>query len=100
MRGCEVASGSTQPAGVGGIGPRLEALAIVRRWDGASILRSELILFDREEASEYRFKLCVRVPGGGGPGGGPGSGMPGFQLLEDDDLRAGPSIGTDDPSAA
>jgi hypothetical protein len=35
----------------------------------------------------YRFKLCERAPGGGGPGGGPGKGMPGCQLAPSGELR-------------
>ena len=49
---------STQSAGVGGIGPRLlPTAAVVRRGAGPLMLRSEVILLDRDEEGAYLFKL-------------------------------------------
>ena len=79
-------SGSTQSAGVGGMGPRLEADAAALRYGGASALRSEVQLLELEDVVGCRFRLCDLAPGGGGPGGGPGSGMPGCQPFSGESL--------------
>lgn len=65
------------------------------------MLRSEPMLFEREEPSGYLFRLCVlEVDGGGGPGGGPGKGIPGFQVLLGDAFRGGPIWGTEEEEAS
>lgn len=65
------------------------------------MLRSEEMLFEREEPSGYLFRLCVLEPdGGGGPGGGPGKGIPGFQVLLGDAFRGGAICGTEEEEAS
>ena len=74
-------SSSTQPAGVGGTGPRLVPCPGGRRVTGAAMG------VDVKDPSGERLRLCERALGGGGPGGGGGSGIPGSQpTLEGDRL--------------
>lgn len=63
-------SSSTQPAGVGGTGPRFD-MRPGRRVGGETI------------RSVDRLMLCDRDCGGG-PGGGGGSGIPGAHLVDED----------------
>lgn len=90
----------TQSAGVGGIGPRLDA-GKARRVRTISP-RSVSALFDADAEPMGRFRLCERLPEGGGPGGGPGSGMPGCQPLSGDSRPAEPeaAAAADDGPAA
>lgn len=65
-----VISSSTQPAGVGGIGPSMDIGGGLRVGGEAT-------------RSAERVMLCD-LDCGGGPGGGGGSGIPGFHLATDE----------------
>lgn len=75
-----LASSSTQPAGVGGIGSSVEACRGGRSLVSL-LVREELPSEPDQDRSDALLALTDRdPPGGGGPGGGGGRGMPGSQL--------------------
>lgn len=86
-------SSSTQSAGVGGTGPRLDMGARLEEWPGRRVGGETMRSPPERSVDAERFALWDRDCGGGFGGGG-GSGMPGSHLdLDADEARERELVG-------